>query len=52
MVEIGWQARDHDDWIHSNQMIHMLARRTKAKLVFGHDKENFFSYKHAPEFYE
>ncbi|KAK0115117.1 hypothetical protein ONS96_013587 [Cadophora gregata f. sp. sojae] len=47
----GWQARDHDDRIHSNQMIHMLARRTNAKLVFGHDKETFFSYKHAPEFY-
>ncbi|KAH9216783.1 beta-lactamase-like protein [Leptodontidium sp. 2 PMI_412] len=47
----GWQVRDHDDWIHSNQKIHMLARRTDAKLVFGHDKETFFSYKHAPEFY-
>ena len=48
---VGWIARDHEDWVRSNQMIHMLARRTNAKLVFGHDREIFFSYKHAPEFY-
>jgi glyoxylase-like metal-dependent hydrolase (beta-lactamase superfamily II) len=35
----GWLARDHDDWVRSNQMIKMLARRTNAKVVFGHDKE-------------
>jgi len=35
----GWLARDHDDWVRSNQMIHMLARRTNAKVVLGHDKE-------------
>jgi hypothetical protein len=29
----------------------MLARRTKAKLVFGHDKETFFSFKHALGYY-
>ncbi len=48
----GWLARDHDDWIRSNQMIHMLAKRTNAKLVFGHDRETLFSYKLAPEYYE
>lgn len=41
----GWLARDHDDWVRSNQMIHMLAKRTNAKLVFGHDKECLESYK-------
>jgi len=35
----GWLARDHDDWVRSHQMIQMLARRTEAKVVLGHDKE-------------
>lgn len=35
----GWLARDHDDWVRSNQMIHMLAKRTGAKVILGHDKE-------------
>jgi glyoxylase-like metal-dependent hydrolase (beta-lactamase superfamily II) len=41
-VPQGWLARDHDDWVRSNQMIHMLARRTNAKVVLGHDKEVCF----------
>ncbi len=40
----GWLARDHDDWVRSNQMIQMLAKRTKAKVVLGHDKEVSCSY--------
>lgn len=66
-VPQGWLARDHDDWVRSNQMIHALARRTNAKLVFGHDREvrvnknytcsfinmrqQFFKFNHAPESY-
>lgn len=38
----GWLARDHDDWVRSHQMIQMLARRTEAKVILGHDKEVFF----------
>lgn len=41
----GWLARDHDDWIHSNQWIKSLAKRTHAKVVIGHDKEVSFSKK-------
>ena len=48
----GWLARDHHDWVHSNQMIHSLQKITKAKMVFGHDLETFHSYNVAPEFYE
>jgi len=40
----GWLARDHDDWVRSNQMIHMLARRTEAKVILGHDKELLLKY--------
>lgn len=35
----GWLARDHDDWVRSNQMIHQLAKRTDAKIIFGHCAE-------------
>jgi len=41
----GWLARDHDDWVRSHQMIQMLARRTEAKVVLGHDKERLLKYK-------
>jgi len=40
----GWLARDHDDWVKSHQMIKMLARRTEAKIVLGHDKERLLKY--------
>ncbi|EOD46037.1 putative metallo-beta-lactamase superfamily protein [Neofusicoccum parvum] len=47
----GWLARDHDDWVRSHQMIRMLAKRTNAKLVFGHCKDTFNKYKQAPHAY-
>ena len=47
----GWLARDHDDWVRSNQMIHMLAKRTNAKVIFGHDKECLDAFKTAPHAY-
>lgn len=50
-VPQGWLARDHDDWVRSNQMIHQLAKRTGARLVFGHCAETFAKYKTAPEYY-
>lgn len=39
----GWLARDHAAWQRSNQMIHMLQKRTNAKMVFGHCAEVCFS---------
>lgn len=48
----GWLARDHDDWVRSHQMIKMLAKRTNAKLVFGHCKDTFDKYEHAPHAYQ
>ncbi|KAK7731418.1 hypothetical protein SLS57_001357 [Botryosphaeria dothidea] len=47
----GWLARDHDDWVRSHQMIRMLQKRTSAKMVFGHCKDTFNKYKHAPHAY-
>ncbi|KAI9694608.1 MAG: hypothetical protein M1822_000224 [Bathelium mastoideum] len=47
----GWLARDHDDWVRSNQMIHMLAKRTGAKVVFGHCAETLAQYQLAPHAY-
>ncbi|KAK5012879.1 hypothetical protein LTR16_004599 [Cryomyces antarcticus] len=47
----GWLARDHDDWVRSNQMIHMLQKRTGAKMVFGHCADTLAKYKTAPEHY-
>lgn len=41
----GWLARDHDQWVRSHQMIQMLARRTEAKIILGHDKERLMEYK-------
>lgn len=43
----GQLARDHDDWVRSNQVIHRLAKRTNAKVVFGHDKECLESFEKA-----
>ncbi|KAK8155899.1 beta-lactamase-like protein [Phyllosticta citrichinensis] len=48
----GWLARDHDDWVRSHQMIKMLAKRTNARLVFGHCKNTFDKYEHAPHAYQ
>jgi len=51
-VPQGWLARDHDDWIQTNQKIHLIQKRTDGKIVFGHCRETFMKYKHAPEFYD
>lgn len=51
-VPQGWLARDHDGWVTSNQMIHMLQKRTKAKMVFGHCLDTVKGLKFAPEAYE
>ncbi|KAK8204747.1 beta-lactamase-like protein [Phyllosticta capitalensis] len=48
----GWLARDHDDWVRSHQMIKTLQRRTNAKMVFGHCKDTFDKYEHAPHAYQ
>ncbi|EMF09517.1 Metallo-hydrolase/oxidoreductase [Sphaerulina musiva SO2202] len=47
----GWLARDHDDWVESDQMIKALQKRTNAKMVFGHCADTFFSYQIAPHTY-
>lgn len=44
--------RDHDDWVRSHQMIKTLQRRTNAKMVFGHCKDTFDKYEHAPHAYQ
>jgi len=51
-VPQGWLARDHDDWDRTHQTVKSIVKNTGAKLVFGHDEKQFFSFKHAPEFYE
>lgn len=43
-VSPGWLARDHDGWVRSHQMIRMLARRTNAKVLPGHDREVSFRF--------
>ncbi|KAK8231042.1 hypothetical protein BKA81DRAFT_343419 [Phyllosticta paracitricarpa] len=48
----GWLARDHDDWVRSHQMIKGLQKRSGGKLVFGHCKDTFDKYKHAPHAYQ
>ncbi|KAF2162597.1 hypothetical protein M409DRAFT_26839 [Zasmidium cellare ATCC 36951] len=47
-VPQGWLARDHDDWVASDQMIKSLQKRTNGKMVFGHCAETFFKYELAP----
>ncbi|KAK4494711.1 hypothetical protein PRZ48_014067 [Zasmidium cellare] len=47
----GWLARDHDDWVESDQMIKSLQKRTNAKMVFGHCADTFFKYQLAPHAY-
>lgn len=50
-VPQGWLARDHDAWVRSHQMIKLLVRRTRAKVILGHDREVLAEYKLAPESY-
>lgn len=33
-------------------MVQSLQAMTNAEIVYGHDKETFEGYKHAPEFYD
>lgn len=51
-VPQGWLARDHDAWVRSHQMIKMLAKRTRARMILGHDADVLAQYKMAPEAYE
>ncbi|KAJ6197224.1 beta-lactamase-like protein [Bipolaris maydis] len=48
----GWFTRDHASWSRSNQMVHSLQKLTGAKLIFGHDRDVFFEYRIAPQFYD
>jgi len=48
----GWFSRDHAAWCRSSQMIRSLVKQTGANILFGHDKEVFYSFKIAPEFYD
>lgn len=47
----GWLMRDYEGWMRSNQMIKALVKRTKARVVLGHDPEFFARYKQAPAFH-
>ena len=51
-VPLGFLLRDHDDWMASNQKMHALQRRTKAKMLFGHDAETLAQYELAPHAYD
>lgn len=50
-LPLGFLARDHNPWCASNQKIHALQRRTKAKLLYGHDADTLASYQQAPHAY-
>lgn len=50
-LPLGWLARDHHAWFESHQMIKHLARRTDAKMLFGHDAGVFDKYQSAPHAY-
>ncbi|GIZ41653.1 hypothetical protein CKM354_000495200 [Cercospora kikuchii] len=51
-VPQGWLARDHDDWVRSDQMIKALQKRTNANMVFGHCGATLSKYKLAPYAYQ
>ena len=51
-VPQGWLARDHEGWVKSHWMIRGLARRTGARMVFGHCWDTARELKLAPEGYE
>ncbi len=36
---LGWLLRDHEAWWRSYRKVKMIAERTDAKLVFGHDAD-------------
>lgn len=48
-VPQGWLARDHEAWVRSHLMIRMLARRTGAKMVLGHDAQVVAAFGTAPQ---
>lgn len=51
-VPQGWLAREHNDWIRSTEKIKILQRNFAAKLIFGHCKETFETFKASPNFYD
>jgi glyoxylase-like metal-dependent hydrolase (beta-lactamase superfamily II) len=51
-LPLGFLARDHNPWCHSNQLIHQLQRRTKAKMLFGHCADTLAKYQLTPHAYE
>ena len=51
-MPLGWLMRDRDAWFKSIRKIKALAKKTNAKLIFGHDVDVFNSLKHAPNYYE
>lgn len=50
-VPLGFLARDHEAWCESNQKIHALQKRTKAKMLFGHCAETIGLYQLSPHAY-
>lgn len=48
----GWLARDQKKWVRSHQMVRTIVKPTNAKIIYDHDKETFFKYKHAPDHYD
>ncbi|RGP71293.1 metallo-hydrolase oxidoreductase [Fusarium sporotrichioides] len=48
----GWLTRDHAAWSMSNQLVHMLQKATRAKVIFGHDRDVLLRHNLAPLYYE
>jgi len=51
-LPLGFLARDHNPWCHSNQQIHSLQKRTKGKMLFGHCADTLEQYQFAPHAYD
>lgn len=50
-LPLGFLSREHTLWCASNQKIHALQKRTKAKMLYGHCKDTLELYKAAPHSY-
>ncbi len=51
-VPIGLLGRDRNAWLQSTKYIRRIETVIGAKIVFGHDKEEFDKLKQIPEHYQ
>ncbi len=52
LAHIGLLGRDRNAWLQSTKYIRRLETVIGAKIVFGHDKEEFEKLKQVPEHYQ